>query len=77
MVWAGSSCAARPSGPAAVAAVVLALGKGLMQQGHLRRPLTRERARSARLSGRPHPAALGKSGAVASLSAGETGLDRP
>ena len=27
-----------PSGPALVAAVVLALGKGLMQQDHLRRP---------------------------------------
>ena len=45
-------------------------------------PLTRERARYPRLCGRPHPAAhigarVGKSGAVASPSAGETGLDRP
>ena len=54
------SCAARPSGPAPVAAAVLALGKGLMQRDHLRHPLTRERARSARLCIRPHPAALGE-----------------
>ena len=35
---ANDSCAARPRGPAPVAAVVLALGKGLMQQDHQRRP---------------------------------------
>ena len=35
---AGGSCAARPSGPASVVALVLALGKGPMQQDHLRRP---------------------------------------
>ena len=84
-----------PSGPALVAAVVLALGKGLITCDA---PLTREWARSARLCIRQHPAALGKtgqfgplggtaaahigarvgkSGAVASPSAGETGLDRP
>ena len=88
----------RPSGPAPIAAVVLAMGKGLMQQNHPRRPLTREWARSPRLCGRPHPAApgetvrfgplggtaaahigarVGKSGAEANRSVGETGLDRP
>ena len=47
------------SGPALVAAVVLALGKGLITCDA---PLTREWARSARLCIRQHPAALGKTG---------------
>ena len=83
--YAVGSCAA-PIGPTLVAAVVLALGKGLITCDA---PLTREWDRSARLSGRLHPAALGgtaaahigvrvgKSGAVASPSASETGLDHP
>ena len=37
-VCGGDSCAARLYGPAPVAAAVLALGKGPMQQDHLRRP---------------------------------------
>ena len=46
------SCATRPSGPAPVEAVVLALGKGLMQQDHLRRP-PNSRTGQVRASVRP------------------------
>ena len=55
VVWAGSSCAARPSGPrGGRSGGFWPWGKGLMQQGHLRRPLTRETGQGpARLSGPP------------------------
>ena len=73
-------------------------GRGSCNRTTCDTPLTRERAKSARLCIRQHPAALGetgqfgplggtaaahigarvgKSGAVASPSAGETGLVRP
>ena len=38
--------------------------EGANAKDHLRRPLTREWARSARLGGRPHPAALGETRAA-------------
>ena len=38
--------------------------EGVNAKDHMRRPLTRESARSARLSGRPHPAALGETRAA-------------
>ena len=57
-------------------------GRGSCNRTTCDTPLTRERAKSPRLCIRQHPAThigarVGKSGAVASPSAGETGLVRP
>ena len=49
-------------------------GEGANAKDHLRRPLTREWARSARLSGRPHPAALGETRAAQRGGRGAKGV---
>ena len=49
-------------------------GEGANANDQLRRPLTREWARSARLSGRPHPAGLGETRAAQRGGRGAKGV---